>query len=292
MADILLSEAEKTFILHGVRDNVRNDGRSCSEFRPIELELGLVENANGSARVRLANTDVLVAVKCEIDNPPSNFPDEGKLDFFVDCSANATPQFEGKGGEQLAVELAALMSRAYQTRESFNLSTLSIIKGMKCWKLCIDVLILECGGSLIDAISMGTKAALADTKIPKVSVIGSDEGTLELELADEADGREEPLDWHHAPCLVTLNKLEDSLLVDASAEEEACCAAALIVGVSPNKKITTTSIPGHGSFLADSKIFARALNLAVDVGVKLNTALEAAIKKHQTLKPPPRGFLD
>jgi exosome complex RNA-binding protein Rrp42 (RNase PH superfamily) len=51
--------------------------------------------------------------------------------------------------------------------------------------------------------------------------------------------------------------LEDSLLVDASPEEEACCAAALIVGVSPNKKITTTSIPGHGSFLADPIVFAK-----------------------------------
>jgi exosome complex RNA-binding protein Rrp42 (RNase PH superfamily) len=103
--------------------------------------------------------------------------------------------------------------------------------------------------------------------------------------------------------------LEDSLLVDASPEEEACCAAALIVGVSPNKKITTTSIPGHGSFLADPIVFAKvylmqnlqdeteylnlqALNLAVDVGVKLNTSLEAAIQRHQTLKPVPRGFLD
>jgi len=66
---------------------------------------------------------------------------------------------------------------------------------------------LECGGGLIDAISMGVKAALADTKIPKVSVIGSDGGTLELELADESEGREEPLDWTMAPCLVTLNKV-------------------------------------------------------------------------------------
>lgn len=63
---------------------MRNDGRSCSDFRPMEMELGLVENANGSARLRLANTDVLVAVKCEIDSPPLHAPDEGKLDFFVD----------------------------------------------------------------------------------------------------------------------------------------------------------------------------------------------------------------
>jgi exosome complex component RRP42 len=75
-------------------------------------------------------------------------------------------------------------------------------------ELKIILQLLECGGGLIDAISMGVKAALADTKIPKVSVIGSDGGVLELELADEAEGREEPLEWTSAPCLVTLNKVK------------------------------------------------------------------------------------
>jgi exosome complex component RRP42 len=50
----------------------------------MELELSLVEHANGSARLRIANTDVLVAVKCEIDSPMPERPHEGKLDFFVD----------------------------------------------------------------------------------------------------------------------------------------------------------------------------------------------------------------
>lgn len=34
-----LSEAEKTFILHGVSDNFRNDGRSRNNFRPMELQV-------------------------------------------------------------------------------------------------------------------------------------------------------------------------------------------------------------------------------------------------------------
>lgn len=34
-----LSEAEKTFILHGVGDNFRNDGRSRKDFRPMELQV-------------------------------------------------------------------------------------------------------------------------------------------------------------------------------------------------------------------------------------------------------------
>ena len=50
----------------------------------MELELGLVVHANGSARLRIANTDVLVAVKCEIDSPAPDRPADGKIEFFVD----------------------------------------------------------------------------------------------------------------------------------------------------------------------------------------------------------------
>ena len=54
-------------------------------------------HANGSAHLRLANTDILVGVKAELDLERT-----GKtIEFFVDCSANATPDFEGRGGETL-----------------------------------------------------------------------------------------------------------------------------------------------------------------------------------------------
>jgi len=50
----------------------------------MELETGLVSNASGSARLRLANTDILVGVKTEIDVPNPLTPEFGKLEFFVD----------------------------------------------------------------------------------------------------------------------------------------------------------------------------------------------------------------
>lgn len=50
----------------------------------MELETGVVSNASGSARLRLANTDILVGVKTEIDVPSPLAPEFGKLEFFVD----------------------------------------------------------------------------------------------------------------------------------------------------------------------------------------------------------------
>ena len=43
-----------------------------------------MEQVNGSARVRLGNSDILVGVKLEIDTPFPDRPYEGKLEFFVD----------------------------------------------------------------------------------------------------------------------------------------------------------------------------------------------------------------
>lgn len=54
----------------------------------MELETDIVSHAFGSARLRLANTDVLVAVKIEVDIPLPEKPNEGRIEFFVDWYVN------------------------------------------------------------------------------------------------------------------------------------------------------------------------------------------------------------
>lgn len=43
-----------------------------------------MDQVNGSARLRIGNTDILVGVKVELDSPYPDSPYEGKLEFFVD----------------------------------------------------------------------------------------------------------------------------------------------------------------------------------------------------------------
>lgn len=50
----------------------------------MELETNMVAHAFGSARLRLANTDILATVKLQVDTPYHSTPHEGKLEFFVD----------------------------------------------------------------------------------------------------------------------------------------------------------------------------------------------------------------
>ena len=85
-SEVVLSESEKTYILHSVEANFRCDGRKRDELRPVVLETGVVSHASGSAHLRLANTDILVGVKAELEAPLPGAPNQGRLEFFVDCS--------------------------------------------------------------------------------------------------------------------------------------------------------------------------------------------------------------
>ncbi|KAB7501717.1 Exosome complex exonuclease RRP42 [Armadillidium nasatum] len=137
--DLKLSESEKRYIINGVKMGIRVDGRGRLDYRQIEIETGLVSTANGSARVRLARTDVLVTVKMEIERPSPLQPTYGKLEFFVNCSANAAPEFEGRGGDDLSTCVSAMLDKLYSSPKSFDKSKLCIVPGKHVKAFYIDV---------------------------------------------------------------------------------------------------------------------------------------------------------
>ncbi len=87
---IRISKQEKDFLKNAiVEHSFRMDGRSLLDYRTFTVETGVVQQANGSARVRLGQrgTDVLVGVKVEIGSPDTEFPDQGKLQVHVEWFA-------------------------------------------------------------------------------------------------------------------------------------------------------------------------------------------------------------
>ena len=47
----------------------RFDGRAFDEHRPLTIETGVIPHANGSARVRLGDTEVVTGIKIQPDRP-------------------------------------------------------------------------------------------------------------------------------------------------------------------------------------------------------------------------------
>ncbi|NP_001279225.1 exosome complex component RRP42 [Callorhinchus milii] len=290
MAAVLLSEAEKVYVMHGVQDDLRIDGRGCEDYRYIEIETDVVSNTSGSARVKIGHTGVLVGVKAEMGAPKLERPKEGFLEFFVDCSANATPEFEGRGGEDLGTEIANTLYRVFDNGSSLDLTALCITPREHCWILFVDVLLLECGGNLFDAISIAVKAALHNTRIPKVRVLEDEEGSKEIELSDD------PYDCirlnvESVPCIITLSKIGYRHVVDATSQEEACCMASLLVSVTGKGTITCFRKIGGGS-LDPASIF-EMLETGKRVGNALHVSLQTTLEKEESLgkKREKVGFL-
>lgn len=61
--------------------------------------------------------------------------------FEFTSSANASPEFEGRGGEELGSMLAKTLERAYNHPSAIDLESLCILPGKQCWILYIDAVV-------------------------------------------------------------------------------------------------------------------------------------------------------
>mgnify|MGYP000327262779 CR=1 FL=1 len=67
----------KDYILGLYEKESRLDGRKFDEFRKVEVEYGISpKSAEGSARVRIGNTEVVAGVKMDVGQPYPDNPDE------------------------------------------------------------------------------------------------------------------------------------------------------------------------------------------------------------------------
>ena len=71
----------------------RLDERGLLDYREIKIEQGLIEKAEGSARVLLGKTEVLVGVKVETGKPFPDTPNEGVQTVNAELIPIASPQF-------------------------------------------------------------------------------------------------------------------------------------------------------------------------------------------------------
>lgn len=274
------SAAERQYIVAGAAAGVRADGRSPLERRPVSLETGLLPSASGSARARVGGvTDVLVGVTATIGEPSLLHPNEGVVDISVECSSLASPDFTGRGADELNAELAMMLSRLYTAEAAGPLRRdLCLIPARKCWVLQIDTLVLDSGGSVCDAASLAVRAALRTTLLPTVRVIPGE--------ADEDDDVEVDegilsplLSASLAPVAVTLTFLgdervsahgrkreHDSYVADATSAEMACASMVVTVGVDASGKACGTVAAGDGGIALDAlpHIFRNAQYLGVD----------------------------
>lgn len=165
MNSIMISNLMKKEIFDLIASGKRLDGRELIQYRPIQIETGIIEKAEGSAKIKLGKTEVLVGVKIELGEPFSDTPGEGVLTVNSEFTPIASADFEaGRPGEE-AIELSRVVDRGIRESKAINLEKLCIIPGKKVIIVFIDVYILNHDGNLIDASGLAALAALLNTRL-------------------------------------------------------------------------------------------------------------------------------
>ncbi len=228
----VVSEIEKDYIVKLLEQGKRMDGRALNEHRPIEYELNYIEKAEGSAVISLGNTKIIVGIKATLGSPFPDTPNQGVITTSAELSPVASPYFESGPPSDDATILARVTDRAIRESHAIDLEKLCLIPEKLVWIIFIDIYVLNYDGSLFDACTLGSIAALATAKIPKVKV--NEDGTHEI--LDEV----EPIPISHYPITVTTYLIGKDLLIDPSIKEERISEAYLVLAFDENDNVVAT----------------------------------------------------
>jgi len=217
----------------------RLDGRGLNDYREIKVEMGIIEKAEGSARVLLGKTEVLVGVKIEVGEPFSDTPNEGVLTVNAEHVPLASPTFEPGPPNEDAIELARVVDRGIRESKAINLEKLCLEPGKKVLVVFIDVYVLNHDGNLIDASAIAALAALLNTKMFKYELEG---GEVKVKPGYN------PLPMQNYPVAITFAKINSKLAVDPWLEEEQVMDARLTMTIEKDGKICAIQKGGTGYF--------------------------------------------
>lgn len=225
-----VADIKRDHILKLIGKGVRPDGRRLDEQRPLEVQTGVISSAEGSARVRLGNTQVLVGIKMSVGEPFADTPDRGVLTTNAELIPMASETFEtGPPGEE-AIEIARVVDRAIREGQAIDLKALCLEPGKAVWILFVDIHVLDYDGNLFDAATIGALAALMTTKVPAKQFERGEDFRLPLQ---------------HQPVACTAVKIDGSVLVDPTFDEESIAAARLTVATVETGHLCAMQ-KGHG----------------------------------------------
>lgn len=232
----MLSKITEDYLYRLIKEEKRIDDRDMFEYRDMEMEVGQIEPAEGSARVKLGDTDVIVGTKMEVGDPYPDTPESGVLTTAAELIPMASPEYEsGPPGED-ATELARVVDRGIREGDAVDTTELCIEKGEKVWVMFIDIHVLDFDGNLLDAAGIGAMAALIDTEVP----------ASDFEEAEKEEDYSLPIE--HTVVPVTFTKIKDQLILDSRLEEEKIADARLTISLNEENEIVAMQKGLRGVF--------------------------------------------
>jgi len=258
----IVPSIKRDYISKLAEQGKRTDGRKFDEYRKIEIETNVVNKAEGSARVKIGDTQVLTGIKMDVGEPYLDSPESGVLTTAAELIPLASPDFEAGPPRADAIELARVVDRGVRESEVVELEKLCLEPGEKVWVIFIDIHILDYDGNLFDAASLAALAALFTTKVP----------AARFEL-----GEDYPLPLQEPPISCTSVKINNVVVLDPSIDEEEIADARLTVATDKNGDIRAMQKGLNGSFTREE--IQKVIKASVDNGQEIRKLLYKSIGK-------------
>jgi len=253
---------KRDYLVKLAQEGKRADGRAFDEFRDINIETGVVLKAEGSAKVKIGNTQVLAGIKMDVGEPYPDTPDKGVMTTAAELIPLASPDFESGPPDQEAIELARVVDRGIRESNLIDVEKLCIEPNEKVWIVFIDIHILDYDGNLFDAASLAALAALMTTTVP----------AERHELGDNY-----PLPLSDPPVSVTSVKFNGTCVADPFLDEEEIAEARLTVAVDKNGDIRAMQKGLRGSFTREE--ITNIINVSSINGKKIREKLFKSVGK-------------
>lgn len=222
---LTVSQLKRAQIEELLAQSKRLDGRDLLQHRPLNIELGIIEKASGSARVTLGDTQVIAGVKVETGKPYPDSPDKALLIVTADILPASSPFVEPGPPSEDSIELARVSDRGVRESGMIDVSKLVIQEGELVYTVFMDVAVINEAGGLFDAASYAIVTALSLAKMSKFKIKND-----KVEMLEDTA----PLPITTLPIATTFAKIGGKIILDPTSEEEAIMDARLTLVTDSN----------------------------------------------------------
>jgi exosome complex component RRP42 len=257
MGEEILMDIKKDYVLSRLRDGERIDGRRLDEIRPIEIETNIISKAEGSALVKLGDTQVMVGIKMQPGEPFPDVPDRGVIITNAELVPLASPTFEAGPPDEISIELARVVDRGIRESEAVDLMKLCIEEGEKVWMIFIDIHALDDDGNLIDASALAAIAALLNTTVP----------AERFGLGDDF-----PLPVRNLPVAITSLIVGERYLIDPTRDEMS--VGHKLITITSDKNDNIVAMQKSGSYLLSEQKFYELIDVSVEKAKEVRELLK------------------
>ncbi len=235
---VVVLESELSNVRALAKEGKRVDGRKMDEIRPMEIEKDISENAEGSVRVKLGDTEVIAGLKLLLGVPYPDSQDEGSISVGGEMLPLSHGEFEVGRPTSEEIEVSRVVDRGIRESKSIDFKELCIEEGKKVWVGFVDFYSINFDGNLFDSGSIAAVASFLLNKKPKLDKDGNI-------VKGEYSGK---VKLKNIPVMNTFVKVGGKIMIDPNYAEEKAAEARFSVSTIDDKTMVAMQKGVGGSF--------------------------------------------